>query len=84
MSAVLRLLGAGLVGFAGGAAGRSLTERKHRRLAALEQLERLIALVQDEILYRAAPLGEILSTLQQRRDLPELFLADCAQLQDFA
>lgn len=84
MSAVIRLLGAGLVVFAGWAAGRWLTERKHRRLAALEQLERLIALVQDEILYRAAPLGEILSTLQQRRDLPELFLADCAQLQDLA
>ena len=42
-------------------------------LAALEQLERLIALAQDEIVYRAAPLSEILALLKARRDMPGLY-----------
>ena len=42
MSAAVRLLGAALVAFSGWAAGWWLTEKKRRRLAALEQLERLL------------------------------------------
>lgn len=84
MSVLIRLLGAGLVVFAGWAAGWWLTEKKRRRLAALEQLERLIAVVQDEIVYRAAPLNEILALLQTRQDMPFLRLQECAQLQKFA
>lgn len=84
MSAAVRLLGAGLVVFAGWAAGRWLAEDKRRRLAALEQLERLIALVQDEILYRASPLDEILALLKQRQDLPDLGLDSCPALRELS
>lgn len=81
MSAAVRLLGAVLVAFAGWSAGWQLTEKKRRRMAVLEQLERLIALVQDEIVYRAAPLREILILLKDRRDMPDLGLDVCTQLQ---
>lgn len=84
MSAAVRLLGAVLVVFSGWAAGWQLTEKKKRRLAALEQLERLIALVQDEIVYRATPLSEILSLLRQRQDMPGLCLDRHPSLQEFA
>ena len=84
MSAAVRLLGAALVAFSGWAAGWWLTEKKRRRLAALEQLERLIALVQDEIVYRAAPLSEILALLKARRDMPGLCLEECGQLEAFS
>ena len=40
MSAAVRLLGAALVAFSGWAAGWWLTEKKRRRLAALEQVSR--------------------------------------------
>lgn len=81
MSAAVRLLGAALVTFTGWAAGWQWAEKKRRKAAALEQLERLIALVQDEIVYRAAPLGEILALLKNRRDMPGLGLDKCPQLQ---
>lgn len=84
MSVMLRLFGAALVVFTGWAAGWHLAEKKRRRLAVLEQLERLIALVQDEIVYRAAPLSDILVLLKERRDMPGLCLADCGQLQRLA
>lgn len=84
MSATVRLLGAALVVFAGWAVGWQMTEKKRRRLAALEQLERLITLVQDEIVYRAAPLSEILLFLKTRRDMPALCLEECGQLQAFS
>lgn len=84
MSVMLRLLGAALVVFAGWSAGWYLAEKKRRRLAVLEQLERLIALVQDEIVYRAAPLSDILILLKERRDMPGLCLEACGQLQRLA
>lgn len=84
MSAAVRLLGAALVVFSGWAAGWWLAEKKRRRLAALEQLERLISLVQDEIVYRAAPLSEILALLKARRDMPGLCLEECSQLEAFS
>ena len=83
MSAAVLLFGAALVAFSGWAAGWWLTEKKRRRLAALEQLERLIALVQDEIVYRAATLSEILALLKARRDMPGLCLEECGQLEGF-
>ena len=84
MSAAVRLLGAALVVFSGWAAGWWLAEKKRRRLAALEQLERLISLVQDEIVYRAAPLSEILALLKARRDMPGLCLEMCGHLEAFS
>lgn len=80
MSVAIRFLGGALVTFAGWAAGWQLTEKKRRRMAVLEQLERLIALVQDEIVYRAAPLSEILILLKSRQDMPDLGLDACTQL----
>lgn len=80
MSAALSLAGAVCVAAAGLGTGVSLARRKGRRQAALEQLSCLFAVVKSEILYRAAPLGEVLAQLQSRQDLPLLFLGDCRAL----
>ena len=84
MSAALKLMGACMLVLAGYAAGRQQAEKKRRKVQALEQLGRLMAYIQDEITYRAAPLADILAALPQNGGWQALRLEDCANLRELA
>lgn len=77
-----RLTGACLLALAGYATGWYQTRRRRERLDALEQLRQMIALVQDEIQYRSAPLSDILIILKTQKNLGQLALAECRDLRN--
>ena len=80
MSVGLRLLGAGLLLLTGWGAGCWLTGKKRARLRALEELLALMGTVRNEIVYRAAPLSDILVGLRKSGALGELALENCQRL----
>lgn len=83
MTILLKLLGTGLMGIAGFAIGSEKSRSLWIQKTFWDELYRMLCQIRDEIHFRAIPLPQLLSELQQQHQYPHLGLESCNAFQNF-
>lgn len=83
MNVAFKLIGSVLIVCVGTVVGWQKSATARQRATVLQQMERLIARIEDEITYRATPLPEILARVKAETAFAALNLDECNNLRSY-